>query len=256
MDNFEGSLDLGRMANNIFVFDLDGTLVFDDMTISPLLVEQLLRLNKSNQIIFASARPVRDMLPLLSTFPNNDLIGGNGSIIRHNGRVMTTNKIDAQLVREILDFISKYQLDYVVDYDWDYSAHVADDNAIMSKLDIKQQANNVPLSTENVIKIIIFNVTEELFNNLNLSDELAVLYHADVEEVVITAQGINRYQTLKGMIGNKEYIAFGNDINDYEMLANANVPVVLGNDSDILQQGMVHLQANDKELISFLSQFN
>ena len=39
------------------------------------------KLDERVKILFASARPVRDMLPLLEDFPDTDLIGGNGKFV-------------------------------------------------------------------------------------------------------------------------------------------------------------------------------
>ncbi|WP_269448102.1 HAD family hydrolase [Lactococcus lactis] len=71
----------------IFVFDLDGTICFDGKMISSELIKLLTELSVKNQLVFASARPIRDMLPLLSAFPEHFLIGGNGSIVRNNQEI-------------------------------------------------------------------------------------------------------------------------------------------------------------------------
>ena len=45
--------------------------------------------NSGHQVIFASARPIRDMLPVISKkFHNYTMIGGNGSLILSNGKII------------------------------------------------------------------------------------------------------------------------------------------------------------------------
>ncbi|WP_249630629.1 HAD hydrolase family protein [Streptococcus uberis] len=66
------------------VFDLDGTIVFDGKAIEASLLELLRQLQEKYHLIFASARPIRDMLPLLGDFEKSDLIGANGSMYRQN----------------------------------------------------------------------------------------------------------------------------------------------------------------------------
>nr|WP_276605926.1 HAD hydrolase family protein [Pasteurella multocida] len=62
----------------IFVFDLDGTICFDGKQI-PLDIQHALEqlMQKDHQLIFASARPIRDLLPLLNPkLQQAMLIGG------------------------------------------------------------------------------------------------------------------------------------------------------------------------------------
>ncbi|WP_280954061.1 HAD hydrolase family protein [Lactococcus protaetiae] len=61
----------------IFVFDIDGTICFNGVKIADDILSALTALEKhGHQLVFASARPVRDMLPLLANFSENFLIGG------------------------------------------------------------------------------------------------------------------------------------------------------------------------------------
>ena len=80
------------------------------------------------------------------------------------------------------------KLEYVIDYDWNYSAKVSTQTNILNKLDTAHKAQNVDLSYEDVIKIIIFGVTPKFYQEFDTDEELAVLYHSDVEELVITAK--------------------------------------------------------------------
>ena len=49
-----------------FVFDIDGTLCFDGKTIEPTIINALQTLiQQGHEVIFASARPIRDLLPVL-----------------------------------------------------------------------------------------------------------------------------------------------------------------------------------------------
>ncbi|CCK20040.1 HAD-IIB family hydrolase [Pseudolactococcus laudensis] len=208
----------------ILVFDLDGTIVFDGVQIKPELLAILKTLNHHHNIIFASARPIRYMLPLLSDFPNNDLIGGNGSMVRRNGCIEVTATIDADSARQIVAKIVSEKLDYIIDYDWDYTAKVAPDHLIWQKLDTNQLAQNIPLQFDNVSKIITFNTSEDfkfLFPD--------ALYHTDVQEMVFTGKNINKYTTLKTLIGDFAYTAFGNDRNDIDLLNHAETAFQIGN---------------------------
>ncbi|AOO98670.1 putative hydrolase [Staphylococcus aureus] len=68
-----------------FVFDIDGTLCFDGRLIDQTIIDTLLQLqHDGHELIFASARPIRDLLPVLpSVFHQHTLIGANGAMISH-----------------------------------------------------------------------------------------------------------------------------------------------------------------------------
>ena len=69
-----------------FVFDIDGTLCFNGKTIDQAIVEALQKLlGDGHSITFASARPIRDLVPVLpEQFKGGKLVGGNGCFISEN----------------------------------------------------------------------------------------------------------------------------------------------------------------------------
>lgn len=64
------------------VFDLDGTLCFAGKPISPVLVDALKKAEeKGHSLFFASARSIRDMMPVIdSSLHHHGMVGGNGSL--------------------------------------------------------------------------------------------------------------------------------------------------------------------------------
>ncbi|WP_317914320.1 HAD hydrolase family protein [Carnobacterium maltaromaticum] len=51
-----------------FVFDLDGTICFNGGPVSPRMMNYLKELSVDHEIIFASARPIRDLLPVIDPY--------------------------------------------------------------------------------------------------------------------------------------------------------------------------------------------
>lgn len=75
-----------------FVFDIDGTLCFNGKTIDQPIIDVLTALSEAgHDIIFASARPIRDLLPVIPPqFANGKLVGGNGCYTSENSVVSST----------------------------------------------------------------------------------------------------------------------------------------------------------------------
>ncbi len=74
-----------------FVFDLDGTICFNGKPVSEKILVSLETLvAHGHEVIFASARPIRDLLPVLhERFHAYPMIGGNGSLISKNGSIIS-----------------------------------------------------------------------------------------------------------------------------------------------------------------------
>ena len=227
----------------LYVFDLDGTICFDGKSIDQKIVESLRKLiTKDNKVIFASARPIRDMVPLLTNFSDCDLIGGNGSITRVNGITIPIKTISDTAYEHIKQVIQKYNLEYIIDDKMDYSAKVSADNKILKQLDPGKLAHNISSSQIlNPIKIILLNIKEEdlkhIKRNLNqIKDDCNIIIHNQDGNIDITAQDINKYTSLKRLVRDSpNYIAWGNDCNDSELLKKAQIGYFISADGQVLE---------------------
>ncbi|HEI6365700.1 TPA: HAD hydrolase family protein [Staphylococcus aureus] len=111
-----------------FVFDIDGTLCFDGRLIDQTIIDTLLQLqHDGHELIFASARPIRDLLPVLpSVFHQHTLIGANGAMISQQSKISVEYNIDITAQN-----INKYTaLQYIFDADVKYIAFGNDHNDI------------------------------------------------------------------------------------------------------------------------------
>ncbi|GFH40481.1 HAD hydrolase family protein [Lactococcus insecticola] len=127
------------------VFDLYGTIVFDGKNI-PEDIKHLLKYKLSNhEIIFASARPIRDMTGILTDFLDHTWIGGNGSIVKQNHKIHVENVIKTKDFSTIKTVIEKNNLDYLIDDEWDYAYKISGDRNILEKVDQEKIAKRIRL---------------------------------------------------------------------------------------------------------------
>ena len=113
-----------------FVFDVDGTICFNGSFIEEDILNALEEINKSHNLIFASARPIRDLIPVLPNFKNNLLIGGNGSIISDKGDIKVIDYISSHEYVYLKQLIEEYNLNFIIDGSINYSAKVDSNNII------------------------------------------------------------------------------------------------------------------------------
>ena len=75
-----------------FVFDLDGTICFKGQPLSAGIIAALEECVKNgHEVIFASACPIRDLLPVLpESMHKFSMVGGNGAFVAKNGEIQET----------------------------------------------------------------------------------------------------------------------------------------------------------------------
>jgi HAD superfamily hydrolase (TIGR01484 family) len=208
----------------IYVFDVDGTICFNGKNINSKLIKKIKMLEENNEILFASARPIRDLIPVVKSFENNTLIGGNGSIISKNKSIKVIKQIPIKDYKLIKQIIRDYNLKFIIDDSFNYSSNVDSNNTIFKQLDPDNLAENI--SSEkiiNPIKIILVDISNEIFSKIKQylitnGNNLSICFHEKENNIDITSKSINKHFTLRNIIGEKPYIAFGNDINDFELL--------------------------------------
>ncbi|PEA52942.1 HAD family hydrolase [Bacillus pseudomycoides] len=221
-----------------FVFDLDGTICFKGKPVSEKILTCLENICKNgHEVIFASARPIRDMLPVIHTrFHEYTLIGGNGSLISQKGKLIYSKEFEKAQLEEILSLIYEFQATYLIDGDWDYAYTGPGNHSILNNLDPAKLAKSVPITSLNsVVKILILtaNNMEELSQRLNLLD-IVVHKHGNENVLDISPKGIHKWNALR-ILGVEEgkYVAFGNDANDISMFEHAAYSVMVGHHPEL-----------------------
>lgn len=133
----------------------------------------------------------------------------------------------------------QYELDYIIDDDWNYAAKLDAENAIFERLDPHKLASCIDVANiDTPIKIILLNIEPSqitsILNELNeYHQELEIIHHSNEFNIDITAQNINKYTALQYIYGKDvEYIAFGNDHNDIVMLQYATNGYIVGPSED------------------------
>ena len=149
------------------VFDVDGTICFNGQYIEEALAAQIKELQQHHNIIFASARPIRDLLPVVKAFNSQLLIGGNGSIVQHKDEIEVVGLIDKHIFKHIQQIISQYHLHYIIDDDFNYSSNLSSDYTIFKQLDPEQLAQNISIEDiEHPIKIILVDIPQDIYHDL------------------------------------------------------------------------------------------
>lgn len=223
-----------------FVFDLDGTICFEGQPLTENLLSSLEELTKEGyDVIFASARPIRDMLPVINKkFHHYTMIVGNGSLISKEGKVIHSQAFSPQEIKDIKDLIQEFKVTYLIDSEWDYAYTGPNNHPILQNLDPARLAKLVSLENlTSIVKILFLTSesTEQLENRLSSLD-ISINIHSNEKVFDISPKGISKWSALRHLgIQKDSYIAFGNDANDISMFENALYTVMIGHHDQLSQ---------------------
>ncbi|MFG3527690.1 HAD hydrolase family protein [Streptomyces sp. NPDC047917] len=213
------------------VFDIDGTLCFDGRTIDRRILAAIEDCEHAgHQLVFASARPVRDLLPVLDgAFPGATLIGGNGSLVSVDGRVRARAAFDAGDLGKLLVEADRFRAGYLADGPWDYAYTGPADHPILGRVDQGRLARRVDLADlPAVVKFLVVDATDmAALAEAGRVLGMTVNHHLDEAIIDFAPGATNKWQALTSL-GIDQYKAFGNDINDLDLLRNAQHSVRVG----------------------------
>ncbi|QDQ00988.1 HAD-IIB family hydrolase [Lysinibacillus fusiformis] len=216
-----------------FVFDLDGTICFKGQPLSQDIMTALEScMAKGHELIFASARPIRDLLPVLpEPMRKLPMVGGNGAFVAKDGETIEVCAFPVEMVEAISKIISAFKLPYLIDGDWDYAYTGSEDHPIYRNLDPLKLAKKVVLDElRDIVKIVLFPGEQHKEILAELGKLPISLYEHTSENIVdISPSGIDKWNGLKKLgVLEGDFIAFGNDANDKAMFVKAKESVCVG----------------------------
>ncbi|WP_442600598.1 HAD-IIB family hydrolase [Paenibacillus sp. KN14-4R] len=238
-----------------FIFDMDGTICFKGQPISKKILDHLLSMQQLGHFIgFASARPYRDMLPILDErFDNHLLIGANGAMAYYEGKPLYFNPIPAKLAIELINLLDEYQADYLVDDTLNYSIKGTKDHPLLKSISQSKLAQRVELSQiESYIKIVVLACSnfEELSKRVSELD-VTIHYHSAEGILDITNKNVNKMTGLEQTnLQLEPFICMGNDMNDLPLFQKAQYSVLIGEYEPLLKI------ANDQILVDENVEYN
>ncbi|MFW5432843.1 HAD-IIB family hydrolase [Paenibacillus apiarius] len=235
-----------------FIFDIDGTISFKGQPVSEAILDCLHELQCSGHVVgFASARPCRDMLPVLDNrFHRNLLIGANGAMTHFGGEPAAVNPIPEPLARDIIAIMDSYRATYLIDDEWNYAYNCADDHPFLMNVDALRLARRAELAElKHVVKLLVlscdhFDELAKAVESLNVT----IHYHSSEGILDITNQGVNKMAALRSYgIAPKEFTCFGNDMNDIPMFQEAATAVAIGSFSGLTPFATHRIETNEPD---------
>lgn len=241
-----------------FVFDLDGTICFKGKPLSQAMIQALDTLvEKGHEILFASARPIRDLLPILPLHMQHySMIGGNGAFVAKDGEIVSTVHFDQKIAETIFKLIKDHDADYLIDSKWDYAYRSRIEHPIRNNLDPEQRAQNIHIDDlKEIVKVVILNSKNECLLEELQKLQIVIYEHGQEGILDISPIGIDKWAGLQKLgIEPHDFIAFGNDANDVSMFKYALRSVCVGDHEHLVQIATDRVNSNEEDVIRIIAQ--
>lgn len=233
------------MTVKLIAADMDGTLLDSDKKLSPHLFDVVMKLKEKN-IKFAIASG-RQYFNLLNNFKDikDDLvyISDNGSIVYDNGKSIYVDEINTEEVRKALEDIRKTSGVYPILCGVE-SAYIEDNNEVFlenarmyyAKLEIVDDLMEV-LDKDKICKLAVFDdidAEKNAFKLLEKYNKNLLVCLSGHNWVDLMNPGVNKGEAIKIIqqnynISYDETMAFGDYLNDYEMMQNCKYSYAMEN---------------------------
>ncbi|MCU4706548.1 HAD family hydrolase [Mycoplasma sp. CSL7503-lung] len=245
----------------LFAFDLDGTILGEDNSISEFNFNALNLSKKSGNLnVIATGRGISKVLPLFNknTINNFDyFVCSNGAVIYDikNKKTFVLGKLDNAIFDIIREYSDENKLVLTID-SLDYNCTILPESKIPNwlsnenKMDlnilnicnIQDLKNNIENNNFHIVQIATRNpkklakkITSEIIKLLDkykVSIFLTNGVYTDINPLGVNKlKGLEKVLELEGL-SHKNLISFGDSGNDIAMLKNANLSFAMGNATD------------------------
>jgi Cof subfamily protein (haloacid dehalogenase superfamily) len=227
----------------ILSFDLDGTLLTNDKQISQRTLETLLRCKEDGKVIvFNSGRPTQFIYSVLPEIFHEDIvISSNGAMVYKNKKLIHENLIDKNTVWDIIQMVETVFTDMFF--------IVEQENTSLTKCKDREYNESMfcqyrEFTHENIVdspKILLKTSGLDYFDlnilNMLIPESCRLIFTDNMEFAQVVHTETNKLYGVKKIleienIDLKELVAFGDDLNDTEILSWAGYGVAMGNAVD------------------------
>lgn len=250
------------LKNKTIVIDLDGTLLNDEKKISDSDFKGLIELSIKNSIILASGRNYIETMKIVETYNLKNyikdfIICSNGQEIYSisENRIINSKYIETSEIINIIDVLNRNNVYwYIIDNrnllceniayncikykdNGRYKINILKTKEDLKKIKIKKFILNTSSgeNMQNIKQRLRLDYKVDFFKEDRLKEYKGVKYLQNN----ILPKGINKYTALQYIIEQqrlpKYIIAFGDGINDYEIMSNSNFSICMENSNEIIK---------------------
>ncbi|WP_020596709.1 HAD family hydrolase [Spirosoma panaciterrae] len=261
---------LSVIPRKLFAFDLDGTLLRRDKTLSNRTIRAINQLvEKGHLVSIATARPPRDVASLLTdVITYHYCICYNGAEVYKGRTRIAQYAIRPDLAYSLVQELAKIRHDLFIGVESDDTFHVNRSPAhLFGEVPYQQIAfsdQQHPVFSRGITKIIHegLGTSSETVTLQSIQDACSVTHTDNGAIVQIMAQGVNKWAALQTIslrenVTTQDIVAFGDDHNDLAMLTSCGMGVAMANATvSVLAASVFRTSSNDDEGVALFLEKN
>jgi HAD superfamily hydrolase (TIGR01484 family) len=233
-------LHINHDTKKCFIFDLDGTLIFNGIPLSKNSEDILKKIiDHGHEIIIATGRSKFDANLVLPKWCHNlsmSLFSGGLSISSDN-KILRDIYLSKITSIEITDMCLKNDLPFMID-GLSHYYHAPVDHARFAKIPgfdpvFRREPDLDRLLKTNIYKILVLDLeVHDEFVSYAATKDLIIKHHSYDACFDIVPNHCCKYEGVLPLINDykhEDVFVFGNDFNDYEMLLNFKNSILFGN---------------------------
>jgi Cof subfamily protein (haloacid dehalogenase superfamily) len=251
-----------NMDKKIVFFDIDGTLYLPEIGVPDSAKEAIAMLIDNGHIPIICTGRTRPIIPdNLIQLGFQGVIGGAGTYIEYNGKIIENKLVEDDLARETMTFLEKNKVRYIVEGPeclyYDEKERGEEYNYITSLLKYFGEEKIRTLDSDIAIRMnkMSCTISEETDRNVvmpKLEEKFHPIYHGGVQMFELVPRGINKATGIQGILKHlnmdqKDTYAFGDSSNDIEMLEYVNTGIAMGNSYPEVLERIRHKTKSIKE---------
>ncbi len=233
------------MTKKLIFFDIDGTLVDHEKKIPPSTEQAIAELKEAgHEVVIATGRGPFMLKPVSEALSIESYVSFNGSYVVYNGEVVYSHPIDPDRLAELsrISIANKHPLVYMTPEGMRTSTHQTayrDDDNEPLKLRLPPLEPDYYLGKEIYQCLLYCKEEDEVYYKENFSELGYIRWHLYGSDILppggSKARGIQALIERAGF-NNEDVYAFGDGLNDLEMLQYVYHSVAMGNSPEEVKQ--------------------
>lgn len=257
------------MDKKIIFFDIDGTLSDHKSGVPESTIESIKTLKENSHLVCINTGRTRDMIQNdVIAIGFDGIIAGGGSHIEFNNKILLENYIPASSLKKVIKALDENEIGYSLEsknkiYMTKKMADYLSNNAKLlrgkqnsemeklmderEKIKYEDTINEFDINSSLISKIcfLAYEASEIELIRKSIGNEFQLIFHAsptgDVYNAEIVLKGFNKGSAVKKIceylnISKKNTIAFGDSMNDLDLLEVVEHGVAMGNSINALKE--------------------
>lgn len=263
-DLIEQQLVINPETRKTFVFDLDGTIVYDGKPLEKRFEHVLLDIKAAgHEVVIATGRSWRDFVPVMPAWCSEQpSVVFGGGLVMVDGTPQVQHFLPSNHLSEIIDFLERNKVNYLLDGHSSYY-HPPIEHWLFKDI-VKISGQHKSKQVDNVLadgayKILILdNHWLEHFEEYTKQRELIIKYHFYDKCFDIMPARVNKFSGLSVLpLPDQENIfVFGNDHNDLELMQELPNSILFGHHQELMKYAKVQIEYNEQLFANFAELIN